>query len=105
MGWAIQHLPMRSQNRSYTAVSDLMSQAAHELPARHWRPLRVVHDRRRDRWFEVSPNQAATMRDALLVVADRLTGRRDAADLVWFARDLAEAADTAARSGKPWKWS
>lgn len=44
MGWSIQHLPGRTEHRSYGAVYDAL-------------------------------------------------------------RDLAEAADTAARSGRPWRWS
>jgi hypothetical protein len=107
MGWTIQHL---EHTRSYTQIANLMDHVATELRPKEMRPLAPLVTPHRDGYFALTPRQAADIRDALRTAADRLDrrwllrGRREARDWAQFARTIAAAADTAARSGRPWHW-
>jgi hypothetical protein len=102
MGWTIQYLPGRTEQRSYTAVYDALAAAQAKLPpakATAFNPLL----NRSDCWVELTPQQTDAIRDALKAVIRRPWLRNR--DSLFLLRDLAEAADTAARSGQPWRWS
>lgn len=111
MGWTIQHLPGHTPWLSYTQVANLMRVVERELPARDFRALRALTVHRTDCWMELTPKQAGAIRDALNTAAkvlDRrppVRGRREAREWAQLARDVATAADAAARSGRPWRWS
>ena len=111
MGLTIEHLPGRTGHRSCLQIENMLKQAAHELPARQYRALMPLHAAINTSGIypphEFTPKQAAAARDALLETAKRLDRHRDNHAAGWAeeARDYATAADTAARSGKPWRWS
>ncbi|MDT0306110.1 hypothetical protein RM780_03920 [Streptomyces sp. DSM 44917] len=105
MGWNIQHL---DHTRSYTQIANLMRHAERELTVSEFRPLAPLAEYRTDCWIELTNAQAGQIRDALHLLAQRLRSKRfsrDAHGWAIFARDLAQAADTAHRTGRPWRWS
>lgn len=102
MGWTIQHIPGRTENRPYTLLANALEAAQAKLPPKQAVALDIILGRSGDP-FELTPKQAAEIRDALNAAARRIVFR-DRRYLV-VIRDLAEAADTAHRSGRPWCWS
>lgn len=111
MGWHIPHLPGSVPHVSYGGIAQLIEVVEEELPERQFRPFAPLAVGRGDTRIEFPQQQARAIRDALREAADRLErrpwlrGRREAREWAVLARDIAEAADTAARSGRPWVWS
>jgi hypothetical protein len=102
MGWTIQHLPGRTDMRSYGAVHDALEAAQAKLPPEQAAAFDPLLNRT-DCWVELTPKQTDAIRDSLKAAIRRPWLRNR--DSLFLLRDLAEAADTAARSGKPWRWS
>lgn len=103
MGWSIQHLPGRTEHRSYGAVYDALRAAQDKLPPAKAATFDPILNRRGDAWVELTPQQTTEIRCALKAAIRRPWLRNR--DSLFLLRDLAEAADTAARSGRPWRWS
>lgn len=104
MGWAIQHIPGRTENRPYTLVADTLTAAISVLLPRQAAVLNGILNAR-DAYLELTPQQAAAVRDALHAAARRIRWTPMLRQYLVVIRDIAEAADTAARSGRPWVWS
>lgn len=102
MGWTIQHIPGRTDQRPAALVADALWAAQSKLPTHQANALGHLLGRSGDP-FELTPQQAGQIRDALNAAARRIK-IRDRRYLV-VIRDLAKAADTAHRSGRPWRWS
>lgn len=106
MGMDIQYLP-GTGHRSCLQIENLLRLAAHELPARDYRVVEPMLDasNARDLPVRFPAKQAAAMRDVLRTLADKLDRRGGAPDWADTARAFATAADTAARSDRPWTWN
>lgn len=102
MGWTIQHLPGRTEQRSYRAVFDALTAAQAKLPPAKASAFDPILNRS-DAWVELTPQQTNQIRDALKAAIRRPWLRNR--DSLFLLRDLTEAADTAAHSGQPWRWS
>lgn len=102
MGWTIQHAPGHTNTRPCALVADALRAAQAKLPRQRAAALDILLGRSGDP-FELTPKQAGQIRDALNAAARRIV-LRDRRYLV-VIRDLAKAADTAHRSGRPWRWS
>ncbi|MGP4114679.1 DUF7739 domain-containing protein [Streptomyces sp. 4N509B] len=103
MGWTIQHIPGRTECRSYSAVHDALRAAQAKLSPVKAAAFSPLLDRHGDAWVELTPQQTEAIRDALKAAISRVWLRNR--DSLFLLRDLAEAADTAARSGQPWRWN
>jgi hypothetical protein len=110
MGWTIQHIPGATENRPCSLVADALEAASKSLNqwhTEHTNYAQVLNELRgrRETEFALSPAETEAIRDALGAAAERMRWRLSARQYLPFLRDLATAADTAARSGKPWRWS
>ena len=106
MGWLIDNLD--GYTRSGTQIANLMDLAERHLDAREIPGLDPIARRQGHEPFSLTPREAASARDALNTLADRLAKKRfnrEARGWAEFARRIASAADIAARSGRPWRWS
>jgi hypothetical protein len=115
MGLSIQHLPGDNDHLSCLQIENLVKHARSALPAGRQKALQPMLDAINTSGVypphQFTRQQVVSIRDALREAADRLDkrpllrGRREARGWAELARDVATAADTAARSGKPWRWS
>ena len=103
MGWTIQHLDSPSTN-AYRYVGAALDAAANVLPREQAAALDILRKPRTDCWFQTTPQQAAAIRDALNAATRKLRWRKGR-HYIGFLTEVADAADTAARSRRPWQWS
>lgn len=98
MGWNVEH----DTSRSATNVHRLGRQLAHVTPSRDWRVVRSLFNRRSGDPFTVSPKDAGRMASVLRAAASH---PKMSANWAQETLKLANAADTAARTNKPWNWN
>jgi hypothetical protein len=100
MGWTISHGTYLAP--SATAIHELARHAASALSGREWRQLTPLINRRDGDPFTIPAAEAGRFAVLLRKTANH---RRMPTDSAAVARQLAEAADRAARAGQPWEWS
>ncbi|SFD14019.1 hypothetical protein [Streptomyces aidingensis] len=109
MGWTIPHIAGRTNLRPYSFVADSLDifqksartdserEALRVLRA----PMTPGHPDFSNGYHQYDPGQAAQIRDGLRSL--RL-GLFTSKDVKTFRDQLADAADKAAKSGRPWEW-
>ncbi|UNZ20612.1 hypothetical protein [Streptomyces sp. 891-h] len=102
MGWNISHRP-DADDMCYSATSthNLGQQIAHVLPARDWRRVRPLFDRRSGDPFTVSARDAGDMARILTASAQH---PKMPADWAQDAQQLADSARKAADTRSAWTW-
>ena len=103
MGWTISHAPYgETIRRSATSICNLGTQLAHVMPGRDWRLVRELFEPKPGDPFDVDWRRAGLIADALNLAAVHPLMPADWGEL---ARQIAAAADTAAKNREPWHWS
>lgn len=103
MGWNISHGTncYGEFRRSDASMSNLGRQLSHVLPARDWRQIAHLFNRRSGDPFTVQPKDAAR---AASIIRAASQHRLMPADWAQAAAELADAGESAARSGQTWEW-
>ncbi|MGW2920399.1 DUF7739 domain-containing protein [Streptomyces angustmyceticus] len=103
MGWTISHGTEANGliSPSYRSISVLGQHLAYVLPARDWRSMAPAFGNRSGDPFTVPAAKAAHIAGLLRVAAGHRLMPHDRAQL---ARQLADAADRAAKARQPWEW-
>ena len=113
MGWSISHgnSPRGTNYRSASAMHDVGKQVAHLVSGREWRTVAKLFNLANsgDGPFSIPPREAGKMATVLRKAADHplMPARFIGESLVSAAavRELADAADRAASTRQPWRWS
>jgi hypothetical protein len=99
MGFAISH-GGTTYTYSYTGIAEFGEALKAQANWKQWRRLKTLFARRREAYFEISPNEAALIGQTLVDVAGRLPAADEA-----MARKIGASALRAARAREPWVWS
>jgi hypothetical protein len=103
MGWTISHAPYgETIRRSALSIGNLGRELAHVMPSRDWRTVAFLFTPKSGDPFDVAPADAGRIANALNLAAVHPLMPADWGEL---ARQIAAAADTAAKNREPWHWS
>jgi hypothetical protein len=107
MGWTISH-GTTTLYRSAGAMGDVARHVAHVLPATDWRIVQPMFDLAQcaDGPFTIHADQAGRIGRLLHKAANHPLMPKAGADCsAGWVRELADAAQQAARTGQSWQWS